>query len=133
MTFEQFEEEFKIRFKTGPKGKATAHIVAEVSPGPRKGILANRVYVNCKDYLVVPRCLKCQDLGHVAKHCPKEQSACNHCGDTTHEKKDCTKKEQPKVCIPCKTRNKRCAKDPKDCPTHKLLIYRLIQKTDYGL
>lgn len=74
--------------------------------------------MNSKDYLVVPKCLKCLDLGHVAKHCPKTENACGHCGDS-HDKKDC---------IPCKLRNKKFAKDPKDCPTHKLMMERPIQK-----
>ncbi|KAG5870360.1 hypothetical protein JTB14_016127 [Gonioctena quinquepunctata] len=31
-TAEDFDNEFEIRFKTGPKGKSTVHLVAEVSP-----------------------------------------------------------------------------------------------------
>lgn len=136
MTIEEFDTAFKLRFKTGPKGKATSHVVAEVKPDLRKKILSNRIYVefsclSVKDYLVVPKCLKCLDLGHVSKHCSKTNTACAHCGES-HEKKDCTKLEEPRVCIPCKSRNKKCAKDKKDCPTHKLLMERLIQKTDYG-
>lgn len=136
MSEENFNDAFKVRFKTGPKGKATAHVVAEVKPEMRRQILGGKLYVefNCltaKDYLVVPKCLKCLDLGHVSKHCPKKDSACQHCGES-HDKKDCTKSEQPKVCVPCKNRNKKCSTDKKDCPTHKIMLERLIQKTDYG-
>lgn len=106
------------------------------APDIRKRILGKRIYigytcVNAKDYLVVPKCMKCQDLGHVAKHCMKTDSVCNHC-EEKHDRKECKEIDKPKVCISCKLRNKRCSKDAKDCPTHKLLMERLIQKTDYG-
>ncbi|XP_028145852.1 uncharacterized protein LOC114339400 [Diabrotica virgifera virgifera] len=136
MSKEEFEDSFKIRFKTGPRGKSTVHYVAEVSPGLRKALIRDRIYIgfsaiNAKDYIVVPKCLKCQDLGHVAKHCSKE-TACSHCGGA-HEKKECDKAEQRKTCIPCKARGKaECNKDQKDCPTHKMLTDRLILKTDWG-
>ncbi|CAH1224443.1 unnamed protein product [Diabrotica balteata] len=81
-------------------------------------------------YIVIPKCLKCLDLGHVPKHCGRE-TTCGHCGGA-HEKKDCNKAGQPKTCIPCKYRNKsNCGKESNDCATYKLLMDRLIQKTDY--
>ncbi|XP_050516187.1 uncharacterized protein LOC126891051 [Diabrotica virgifera virgifera] len=136
MSKEEFEDSFKVRFKTGPRGKSTVHYVAEVSPGLRKAIIKDKIYIgfnaiNVRDYIVVPKCLKCQDLGHVAKHFTKE-TACSHCGGA-HEKKECDKAGQPKTCIPCKARGKAdCKKEHKDCPTHKMLVDRLILKTDWG-
>ncbi|XP_028145851.1 uncharacterized protein LOC114339398 [Diabrotica virgifera virgifera] len=136
MTEEQFAEGFKIRFKTGPRGRATVHYVAEVSPDIRNRLIRNRIHigfsaVNAKDYIVVAKCMKCQDLGHVAKHCTKEM-ACGHCGNA-HECKNCDKTGQAKICIPCKSRGKaNCGKEQRDCPTYKMLVDRLIQKTDYG-
>uniref|UniRef100_A0A6P7GKV9 Uncharacterized protein LOC114339402 n=1 Tax=Diabrotica virgifera virgifera TaxID=50390 RepID=A0A6P7GKV9_DIAVI len=136
MTAEQFAEAFKVRFRTGPRGRSTVHYVVEVSPEIRNVLVRSKIYVgfsalNAKDYIVVPKCMKCQDLGHVAKHCAKEM-ACSHCGEM-HERKNCGKVEQPKTCIPCKSRGKgNCGKEQRDCPTHKMLVDRLIQKTDYG-
>ncbi|KAG5867378.1 hypothetical protein JTB14_008494 [Gonioctena quinquepunctata] len=42
---EDFNEEFKIRFKTGPKGKSTVHLVAEVSPQLRKRMYGRRYWI----------------------------------------------------------------------------------------
>ncbi|XP_028148421.2 uncharacterized protein LOC114341807 [Diabrotica virgifera virgifera] len=100
MSNEEFEDSFKIRFKTGPRGKSTVHYVAEVSPELRKIIIKNKIYIgfnaiNARDYIVVPKCLKCQDLGRVAKHCTKE-TACSHCGGA-HEKKECDRTGQPRT------------------------------------
>ncbi|XP_072397385.1 uncharacterized protein [Diabrotica undecimpunctata] len=135
MSKKEFAEGFRIRFKTGPRGKLTVHYVAEVFPDLRKRLISNRIFigffsVNAKDYIVVPKCVKCQDLDHVIKHCTKE-TACSHCGEG-HAKKDCSKTGQPRVCIPCKIRVKICNKDTKDCPTYKMLLDRFIQKADYG-
>ncbi|KAG5870367.1 hypothetical protein JTB14_016134 [Gonioctena quinquepunctata] len=81
--------------------------------------------------IVVPRCLKCQDLGHVSKYCSKTETTCRHCGDIGHEMKDCPKRTEPSICIPCKYRAKPC-KGGSDCQTHKMLLDRMIQNTDYG-
>ncbi|CAG9825807.1 unnamed protein product [Phaedon cochleariae] len=133
---EDFEKEFKIRFKTGPKDRQTANSVVEVSPQLRKRMLGRKLYigftgVNTKDYLVVPKCLKCQDLGHIGKYCSKTENVCRHCGEVDHEKKDSPKKQDPGICIPCKYRGKTC-KNGSDCQTHKMLLDRMIQNTDYG-
>ena len=129
---------YKVRFRTGPRNRSTVHLVMEMSPKIRQlSVSKSRLYVgfsshSAKDYIVVPRCLKCQDLGHVAKHCKKEKSTCSHCGEEDHNKAECGKKEQAAVCIPCTLRKKKCATTAKDCPTHKLLWERLVEKTDYG-
>lgn len=112
-------------------------MVAEVSNQIRKEMVnQGRIYVgfssvSAKDYIVVARCNKCRDLGHVAKHCSKEES-CEHCGETGHKKEACTKKKQAATCIPCTRRGKKCnANNQAECPTHRLMLERLIQRTDY--
>lgn len=138
VTKEQFTESFKLKFKTGPREKPTVHHVAEVDPVLRKKLMVRRkIYigfrsVNIKDYQVVARCLKCQDLGHVAKFCIKTSSTCAHCGEEDHSKAQCEKKDQPATCIPCKRRGKKCTKKGTDCLTYTLLLERQIQRTDYG-
>ena len=135
---EEFIEKFNLKFKTGPRDKTTVHHVAEVEASLRTLILKRgRIYlgfrsVNVKDYVVVPRCIKCQDLGHVAKYCSKEKSTCSHCGEEDHSKQQCAKNNQPAVCIPRQRRGKKCSQAKKDCPTNTLLLERLIQRTDYG-
>ena len=134
---EEFMLMFNLRFKAGPRGKSTVHHVAEVSADLRKLILnKGKLYLDfishsVKDYIVVARCLKCQDLGHVAKYCRKQNSSCSHCGEQDHVKAECQKKEQPAVCIPCSLRKKKC-KGEKECPTYRMMLERLIQKTNYG-
>mgnify|MGYP000683972697 CR=1 FL=1 len=124
----------KIRFKTGPRERPTVHVVFEISSKIRQLVInKGRLYIgfqslSTKDYIVVPRCLKCQDLGNVAKHCKRQKSSCPHCGEEDHEKKECSKKDQNAVCIPCQIRKRKCAASRKDCPTHKILWEDWIQK-----
>ena len=57
---ETFDQDFKMKFRTGPRGRATVHHVCEVSPSLRKTLIAKgRTYVGfgshpTKDYAVVP-------------------------------------------------------------------------------
>jgi hypothetical protein len=134
----EFMEQFKIRFRQGPKDKTTVNVIAEVGPKLRNVALAQkRLFigfrsVDVRDYLVVVKCNKCQDLGHIAKYCKEEKTICAHCGKKDHMASECPDKAKPKVCIPCTRRGKQCSKDIKDCPTHKFLLERQIQKTDNG-
>lgn len=138
MDRETFNKQFTLKFKTGPRNRQTVHHVAEVSPQLRKSILTKgRLYVGfsahtAKDYLVVPKCLKCQDLGHIAKHCRKESASCGHCGETDHLKTDCSKIKTPRTCIPCALRKRRCDGEKSTCPTYKMIWERTISRIDYG-
>lgn len=138
MDRQTFNDQFKIKFKTGSRNRPTVHYVAEVSPTIRKTILTKgRLFVEfsshtAKDYLVVPRCLKCFDIGHVAKHCRKESSSCGHCGEIDHVKTDCQKIKQPKICIPCALRKRKCSGDNKTCLTYKMMLERTVSRIYYG-
>lgn len=133
---EEFENGFNIRFKTGPREKATVHQVAEVDAKIRKIMIQQeRLYmgfyaIRVKDYLVVAKCMKCQDLGHVAKHCRVVEQVCGHCGQK-HKSEECKNKEKDKTCIPCQIRHKQCKEKGKNCQTYKTMLERLIEKTDY--
>lgn len=134
---DEYQRDFNVRFKAGPRGKPTVHLVVETSNTIRKMLLRQgRIYIGfravaAKDYIVVARCNRCRDLGHVAKHCNKEE-CCDHCGNAGHKKDKCPKKIQSPTCIPCARRGKKCNATTKtDCPTHKLMLERLIQRTDY--
>lgn len=133
-----FLEGFKLRFRAGPRGKATVHHVVEIDPELRKIILKQgKLYlgfraVGVKDYLVVSRCNKCQDLGHIAKYCHQDE-VCGHCGKNGHKKAECPDKNKPRKCIPCTKRGKQCNLGERGCATHKIMMDRLIDRTDYGL
>lgn len=135
---EDITNHLKVRFRTGPRDKSFVHFVVEVSPILRRRIINNnnKLYigfmcVNVKDYLVVAKCNKCQDLGHVMKYCNSKDQICGHCAEPGHLKRDCQKSQSAAVCIPCKNRKKTC-NDINDCQTHKLLLDRQILNTDYG-
>lgn len=137
---ETFDEDFQLKFKTGPKDKETAHHVAEVSPRIRNQIIhKGRIYlaflaVAVKDFLVVTKCLKCQDYGHIAKYCRSETRKCEHCGERSHERKDCPNKEELAICIPCSIRGKKCTKtgkEFKECEMYKIFLAREREKTEY--
>ena len=80
-----FESQFRLRFKVGPRNRDTVHHVAEVTGPLRRHILGvGWLYVGftshaAKDYTVLSRCLHCQDLGHVTRHCRLTESVCAHC------------------------------------------------------
>lgn len=121
---ETFKEEFKLRFRTGPRDCDVVHHVAEVTGKLWKYLTTlGRVYlgfsaINVKDYLVVPRCHNCYDLDHVIKYCSKKP-ACSKCGSDDHTRKECKK---PTVCIPCTRRGKKsCNATGRNCPTYKIL------------
>lgn len=138
---EDFHAEFNLIFKTGPREKEVVNHVAEVSPKMRN-LLINKgklylpfLAISVKDFLVVPRCLKCQDYGHIAKFCKEENRVCAHCGLENHERKDCPNKEKAQTCIPCSRRHKKCNKtnkEWKECDTYKMLRQREIDRTEYG-
>lgn len=136
---EAFESQFRLRFKVGPRSRDTVHHVVEVTGPLRRHILGvGRLYVGftshaVKDYTVLPRCLRCQDLGHVTKHCRQTESVCAHCGEQGHTRGQCGKRGLPAVCIPCHARKKRCGEaNSTGCQTYKLLWDRLVSRIDYG-
>lgn len=135
---QQFGTMFKIRFRTGPKGKAVTNYFAEVDPILRRLLLRKgRVFVGfraltVRDYLVVSSCVNCQDLGHVSKYCHSKEEVCGHCEKAGHRRAECPDKIKPAVCIPCLKRGKKCANVRGQCQTYKIMVDRLAEKTDYG-
>lgn len=135
---EDFQEEVKLRFKTGPKGKDRQNFIIEVSPRVRNLLLRQeRTYISfhalkTADYTNVAKCYNCCDLGHPTKFCPETDSVCINCGQKGHKKKDC-QNERKIGCIPCKIRGRECEKaGGTDCATYKILYARQIQKIDFG-
>jgi len=119
------EKDIVPRFKTGPRDKPTVHWVIQMAPRVRKHILQQRNRLYCmgfsslkvRDFLQVARCMKCHDLGHVAKHCSGEER-CGKCS-ATDKKVDC--KSENQVCIPCSKRKLKCNTNREDCPSYRTL------------
>ncbi|KAE8740127.1 hypothetical protein FOCC_FOCC014363 [Frankliniella occidentalis] len=92
----QTDVPLKAKFKTGPKEKAKVHWLVEVAPGIRQFLIdQGRLYLGWKshkvtDYLKVPTCQKCRDLGHMRKYCQEKGDTCKKCGEKGHKKKECT-------------------------------------------
>lgn len=107
MTREEFNDQFKLNLEPADSASCGESLLYAM----RKQLLAqNRVYVcfsstKLQDYVVVPRCAKCQDFGHIAKHCSQTEAACAHCGESGHQKPNCDRKIKPPA---CRMRNKVC-------------------------
>lgn len=137
ITPEEFKQEVTIKFKTGPKSRNYFNNILEVSPRVYH-LLAKkeRIYIKfeclrIKDFIRVPWCAKCNDLGHSAKKCKREE-VCHRCGQKGHDKTNC--RGEAIGCMPCHYRKRTCNKaGGPECPTHKQLYTRQVENTDYDL
>lgn len=135
-----FETGFKPVFRFGSRDKKTSNWVVECSGQVRRSLIfKERVYIewrSCKleDYLSVPRCFKCQGLGHVSKYCKRENITCGHCSELGHDIKVCPNKVATPVCCNCKNQKKDANHKVSDkkCPSYVRAIKNLIDRTDYG-
>jgi len=60
---------------------------------------------NIKDYLVVPTCLQCPDLGY-ARFCQNEEW-CSYCGENANKKNECPNKDKEKRAFLAISRTKK--------------------------
>ena len=134
----EFQEAFIPRHQL-QKGVNTCHWVVSVSLAVRDKLrAAQRVFAlwsRCRvlDYLAATRCFKCQDFGHVARHCRQSTDTCGHCaGD--HVTTQCRHKSRPPVCAPCARRQLLATHDVRsnDCPTYKRAVRLELRRVDYG-
>lgn len=135
MSETDFKKEVAIKFRTGPRNKNIHNKILAVSPRVHHLLTKNdRVYIKyeslrVKDFIKVTWCAKCNDLGHSAKKCFRDE-VCHNCGKKGHTKNNC--KEEAIGCMPCKYRNGTCNKaGRRECPTHKQLYTRQVENTDY--
>ena len=128
MTKEEFLENIRVKFKTSPRDRKTGHVVAEMRNDIRRLVLAWRnIYIDfAVPVKVVPRCIKCGDLGYTKNRCHAEAKVCLKCGKACHKKTDCPDKEKGRVCIPCTLRKRNCADKAEECPTNTVMLERFI-------
>lgn len=135
LTKEEFDQEVKLLFKTGPRNKPRVNNIIEVSPRVYHLLTkCERVFINfealrIKEFIKVSWCSKCCDLGHTAARCTRK-AVCHKCANEGHNKEGC--QGQAVGCLPCKYRNRQCDKaGGQECPTYKLLFARQVNNTDY--
>lgn len=134
------EQEVNVVFETGRRKDDTTSWVVEVDASTREHFKNSdwRLYAGWKscrmeDFLRISRCYKCQELGHISKHCRQEKETCSICGKEGHSHKLC----QPgtkETCSNCKKARKpsdHSVRSP-ECPTYLRAIAALTSKTDYG-
>lgn len=138
-TRESFAETAKISHKSGKKNPSFTNYIIEVPPTIRR-VLVNqgRIFINwtschVRDFTIVTRCYNCQLFGHAAKFCRESTPACNHCGESGHTHKECTKKSTPPVCATCKRFKRKCDHQTGDesCPARKYAEANYINSIDY--
>lgn len=136
---QEFNDGFKLSFKTGNKNKPTSNWVIQITPALRRKLSSNRLFIgfnahHTKDFVPLSRCYKCQCFGHVAKYCQAKHDTCGHCGQDGHSFKDCPRKTKNPVCINCKRANKphNHSNRANDCPAYKSALENSIKKIDYG-
>lgn len=137
MSQDEFKKEVTLKFKSGRKNSPKSHNVLDVSPRVWCTLIKNeRVYIGfeslrVKDFARVSRCYTCHDLGHSTKQCRLKEPVCYKCAKPGHLQAAC--KEQEIGCIPCMYRKRPCdKKGGADCVTHKQLLEKIINNTDYG-
>jgi hypothetical protein len=107
VTPEEYANEFKLLFRTGPTQQNEVQWVVEISGRLRNILKDRRVFIDwrsCKiqDYVIVVRCFRCQLYGHMSKDCQQEKEFCGHCAEQGHSYRDCKNTSKTAQCINCK-------------------------------
>ena len=138
IAWSDFQESFIPRQQI-QKGASTCNWIVSVSSAVRDKLrTAQRIFAlwsRCRvlDYLVPTRCYKCQEYGHVARHCASDTDTCGHCAGL-HTTRNCQHKARKPVCAPCARRKLKASHgvQSRDCPTYKRAAQRELGRTNYG-
>lgn len=136
---EEFRGVFKLRHRTGARGKETVSWVAQVEPDLFGRMLREgRVYVGLRccrvrEFVGVTRCFKCQGLGHIGRMCGRGVT-CSRCGDEGHHVSRCSKVMDGQECANCKRMGFRDVGHSvmwSGCPCVDIFRNRVIARTKY--
>jgi len=130
----EFQQQFKPKFKCGPRNRELEHWAVAVTPELRNTLRSmERIYVDYRtaqveDFLSVPKCHQCAGLGHHAEKC-SAPPVCLKCGSSSHREPHC---KSPPTCIPCTRRGQTCNNIGTECVSYQLALKSLIARTSYG-
>lgn len=137
---EEFDDSFKVIFRTGKRDARVTNYVVRVSGNIRRAMLAeSRIFINwgshrTQDFVALTRCYKCQSFGHVQKACRRERVICGHCAREGHEYKDCPDKKEDPICFNCKLRRRESSHsvDSRSCPEYIRAVEFYKSSIDYA-
>lgn len=138
LSFNNFSDNFKLKFKTGPRQQSTVNWVAECSPGLYREItLKGKVFLDWTSarvsvYKAATRCYKCQKYGHLSKDCKSQVEICGHCAGSGHDRLNCPLTRLPPKCANCPKGKADHSVHGKSCPSYINELNRLDRLTDYG-
>jgi hypothetical protein len=139
VSWTDFSDNVRFVGRAGSKSGSTCSYIIETSPQYRTQLLKNDlVFVGwsacrIRDHLRIPRCYKCQVLGHMSAGCTAKP-ACSHCAGE-HDFTQCPDKARPPRCVNC-IRFKQDANHPansSNCTVYLQALEGAKRRTDYGL
>ena len=128
-----------ILHKKVNKDSETSNYIVEAKTEIRNKLInQGRVFIGwhslrVRDYINVSRCYKCQDYGHVSKHCRATCDICGHCGTEGHTYNTCPNKNKDPKCINCKKRGREHEHSTRSrvCPSYSIALENHISRIDY--
>ncbi|KAK9880330.1 hypothetical protein WA026_010215 [Henosepilachna vigintioctopunctata] len=126
---DDFRKKSRIISRHG-KGEVRGNVILELPENVKVALLkVGRVFINwdsCKvrEVDAVDRCYQCQQLGHIARHCPVKERLCGKCGEPGHVMKDCRGKEKCRMCAKKGVNAEHSIRSEK-CPEYARMVQRV--------
>ena len=137
MDKERVKDGVTISHKKDNRDSETSNWVIEAKPENRNNpIKQGRVYIEwyslrIRDNINVSRCYKCQDYGHVSKHCRAAKDISGHCGTEGHTFKNCPNTNKNPKCIKKRGREHEHSTRSRECPSYNIALENHINRIEY--
>lgn len=138
INFSEFSEDFRLKFKTGPRESSTVNWVAECSPKIYHELLSKgKVYLDwvsarVAEYKVTTRCYRCQKFEHLSKDCKAPVETCGHCAGSGHDRLKCPLTRLPPKCENCTKGKPDHNVHARNCLAYLNEINKIESQTDLG-